>query len=69
MLRPLPLLTTQVQLGPVLFIGGHTGPTMSALVDDFVAAVGGTRVEYDASPATHHARTGTRALDVALWIS
>jgi anaerobic selenocysteine-containing dehydrogenase/Fe-S-cluster-containing dehydrogenase component len=34
--------------GNVLFIGGHTGPTMGALIDDFVAAVGGTRVTYDA---------------------
>jgi len=36
------------QRGPVLFIGGHMGPTMSRLVDGFLAAVGGTRVEYDA---------------------
>jgi len=34
--------------GNVLFIGGHMGPTMSRLVDQFVGAVGGRRVEYDA---------------------
>ena len=34
--------------GPVLFIGGRMGPTMSRLVDEFIGAVGGTRVEYDA---------------------
>jgi anaerobic selenocysteine-containing dehydrogenase/Fe-S-cluster-containing dehydrogenase component len=33
----------------VMFVGGHTGPTMSRLVDAFLSAVGsGTRVEYDA---------------------
>ena len=32
----------------VLFIGGHMGPSMSALVDDFVSAVEGFRVEHDA---------------------
>ena len=35
-------------LGNVLFIGGHMGPTMSRLVDQFVAGAGGTRVDYDA---------------------
>ena len=39
--------TTQAG-GNVTFIGGHTGPSMSALIDDFLSAVGGTRVEYDA---------------------
>jgi len=34
--------------GNVLYIGGHSGPTMSRLVDQFVGAVGGRRVEYDA---------------------
>ena len=33
--------------GNVLVIVGHTGPSMSALVDEFVAAVGGTRVDYE----------------------
>jgi molybdopterin-containing oxidoreductase family iron-sulfur binding subunit len=34
--------------GRVLFIVGHTGPTTSRLIDEFVAAVGGLRVDYDA---------------------
>ncbi|MEQ1855749.1 MAG: molybdopterin-dependent oxidoreductase [Longimicrobiales bacterium] len=34
--------------GSVLFIGGHTGPTMSRLIGEFVAALGGVRVDYDA---------------------
>ena len=34
--------------GNVMFVGGHMGPTMSRLVDQFVAGVGGARVEYDA---------------------
>lgn len=34
--------------GNVLFIGGHAGPTMNVLVDDFLAAIGGNRVEYEA---------------------
>jgi anaerobic selenocysteine-containing dehydrogenase/Fe-S-cluster-containing dehydrogenase component len=34
--------------GNVMFIGGHMGSSMSRLVDDFVAAVRGTRVGYDA---------------------
>ncbi|HSH76150.1 MAG TPA: molybdopterin dinucleotide binding domain-containing protein [Longimicrobiales bacterium] len=34
--------------GRVLFITGHTGPSMSALIDEFVAAVDGIRVDYDA---------------------
>jgi len=34
--------------GRVLFIGGHTGPTLSRLIDEFVTAVGGTRIHYDA---------------------
>jgi molybdopterin-containing oxidoreductase family iron-sulfur binding subunit len=32
----------------VLFIGGHTGPTLDALINDFVTAVGGQRVAFDA---------------------
>jgi molybdopterin-containing oxidoreductase family iron-sulfur binding subunit len=35
-------------LGNVMFIGGHTGPTMSGLIDRFLAGVGGSRVDYDA---------------------
>ncbi len=34
--------------GNVLFIGGHVGPTMNVLVDDFLDATGGNRVEYEA---------------------
>jgi molybdopterin-containing oxidoreductase family iron-sulfur binding subunit len=34
--------------GSVLLIAGHTGPTMSRLIDEFVLALGGTRVDYDA---------------------
>jgi molybdopterin-containing oxidoreductase family iron-sulfur binding subunit len=34
--------------GNVLFIGGSMGPTLSGLVDGFVGAVGGRRVQYDA---------------------
>lgn len=34
--------------GGVMFIGGHMGPSMGQLVDDFLASVGGTRVSYDA---------------------
>lgn len=34
--------------GSVLFIGGHTAPTMSRLIGEFVAALGGVRVDYDA---------------------
>jgi len=32
----------------VMFVGGHLGPTMSRLVDQFVDGVGGSRVEYHA---------------------
>ena len=32
----------------VMFIGGRTGPSMSNLVDQFVTAVNGMRVQYDA---------------------
>jgi len=39
---------TTVGRGRVLFITGHTGPTMSRLIDEFVVAVGGQRVDYDA---------------------
>ncbi len=43
------LLAARIRsLGNVLFIGGHMGPTMSALVDEFIEAVAGTRYEYDA---------------------
>ncbi|MCH7530222.1 MAG: molybdopterin-dependent oxidoreductase [Gemmatimonadetes bacterium] len=34
--------------GNVMFIGGRMGPSMNNLVDQFVTAVNGTRVEYDA---------------------
>ena len=33
----------------VLFIGGYMGPTSSALVDEFMLAVGGDRVDFDAA--------------------
>ncbi|MDZ7781330.1 MAG: molybdopterin-dependent oxidoreductase [Gemmatimonadota bacterium] len=32
----------------VLFIGGDVGPTLSTLIDDFMGAVGGERIGYDA---------------------
>ena len=32
----------------VMFVGGHMGPTMSRLVDEFLGGVGGSRVEYHA---------------------
>jgi anaerobic selenocysteine-containing dehydrogenase/Fe-S-cluster-containing dehydrogenase component len=32
----------------VLFIGGHVGPSLDTLINDFVATVGGERVSYDA---------------------
>jgi len=32
----------------VLFIGGHTGPSLDALIGDFVSVVGAERVTYDA---------------------
>ena len=34
--------------GNAMYIGGNTGPSMNRLIDEFVSAVGGTRVEYDA---------------------
>ena len=34
--------------GDVMFIGGHMGPTMSRLVDEFLEGVNGSRVEYHA---------------------
>ena len=37
--------------GNVLYLGGHSGPTMARLVDQFVGAVGGRRVQYDALSA------------------
>ncbi len=43
------LLAQQIQgaAGNVLFIGGSMGPTMADLVDQFLASVGGSRVEWD----------------------
>src|SRR6056297_2006726 len=32
----------------VLFLGGEAGPTLDTLINDFVSAVGGERVRYDA---------------------
>lgn len=34
--------------GNVLFVSGHTGPTMNGLIDRFVTSVAGTRVDFDA---------------------
>ena len=34
--------------GRVMYIGGHTGPTLSGLVDRFLAGIDGARVDYDA---------------------
>ena len=34
--------------GRVLFITGHVGPTMSRLIDEFVASVNGLRIDWDA---------------------
>lgn len=34
--------------GNVLYVSGHTGPTLSGLIDRFVSSVGGTRVAFDA---------------------
>jgi len=34
--------------GNVLLISGHTGPSLSALFDGFIASTGGRRVEYEA---------------------
>ncbi len=43
------LLAAKIRdVGNVMFIGGHMGPTMSSLVDGFVGAVDGRRVHYDA---------------------
>ena len=44
------LLAQRVQeaAGNVLLINGHTGPTLSALLDSFVSGIGGTRVEHEA---------------------
>ncbi len=44
------LLAQRIQsaAGNALFIGGATGPSMARLVDAFVRAVGGRRVQYDA---------------------
>ena len=35
-------------IGNVMFIGGRVGPSMSNLIDQFVTAIDGTRVQYDA---------------------
>jgi len=40
--------TNTVDRGDVVVIAGHTGPTMSGLIDQFVAVLGATRVDYDA---------------------
>ncbi|MCG6957916.1 MAG: 4Fe-4S dicluster domain-containing protein [Gemmatimonadetes bacterium] len=44
------LLSQRIQsaAGNALFVSGHMGPTMTRLVDQFVGAVGGRRVQYDA---------------------
>jgi molybdopterin-containing oxidoreductase family iron-sulfur binding subunit len=44
------LLAARIQgaSGRVMYIGGHTGPTLSELIDRFLEGVGGVRVEYDA---------------------
>ena len=36
-----------VDRGELLLITGHVGPTLSRLLDEFVGALGGTRVNYD----------------------
>ena len=68
------LLAAQISAtGNVMFIGGRMGPSMSTLVDQFVAAVNGTRVEYDAvsdAPLREAARiaygaTGLPSYDIA----
>jgi len=43
------LLAQRIQAaqGRVLFVSGRTGPTLGDLVDGFVSAVGGTRVEHE----------------------
>ena len=38
----------QAAAGNVMLVSGHTGPTLSALFDAFVAGAGGTRVEHEA---------------------
>ena len=40
--------TNTVDRGDLLLISGHTGPTMSRLLDEFVTALGARRVSYDA---------------------
>ena len=43
------LLAAQITAhGNVMFVGGRMGPSMHDLVDQFLAAVDGTRVQYDA---------------------
>ena len=43
------LLAAQIRAtGNVMFIGGRMGPSLNNLVDQFVTAVNGTRVQYDA---------------------
>ena len=43
-----PLFLATVAVAGVMFVGGHMGPTMSRLVDEFLGGVGGSRVEYHA---------------------
>ncbi|GMR13762.1 MAG: TAT-variant-translocated molybdopterin oxidoreductase [Gemmatimonadota bacterium] len=42
------LLADRLGDGDYLFLTGSTGPTFGSLLDGFVSATGGTRVEYDA---------------------
>jgi len=42
------LLAERLGAGEALFLTGTLGPSMRELTDDFLAAVGGTRVEYEA---------------------
>ncbi len=42
------LLADRLGDGDYLFLTGSTGPTLGDLIDGFVSATGGTRVEYDA---------------------
>src|SRR5688572_18400702 len=42
------LLAQRLQGQSVLLITGHTGPTLGALMDSFIAGVGGVRVEHEA---------------------
>ncbi len=42
------LLADRLGDGDYLFLTGSTGPTLGDLIDGFVSATGGTRIEYDA---------------------